>query len=55
MIYGDHDVIPKSENLSDFVPNVDVLSLDCGHWIQQEKPIETNAAILNWLGDKPTS
>lgn len=50
MIYGDRDVIPKSERLSLFVPNVDVLSLDCGHWIQQEKPDETTQAILNWLG-----
>ncbi len=49
MIYGDRDLIPKSENLTEFVPNVDVVSLDCGHWIQQEKPEETNQAILNWL------
>jgi pimeloyl-ACP methyl ester carboxylesterase len=26
-----------------------VVSLDCGHWIQQEKPQETNRAILRWL------
>jgi len=50
MIYGDRDVIPKSEKLKDFVPNVEVVSLDCGHWIQQEKPEETNQAILEWLG-----
>lgn len=49
MIYGERDMIPKSENLADFVPNVDVVCLDCGHWIQQEKPEETNQAILNWL------
>ena len=49
MIYGDHDVIPKFEGLSEFVPHVDEVSLDCGHWIQQEKPEETNRAILNWL------
>lgn len=49
MIYGDRDVIPKSPTLTKFVPNVDVVSLDCGHWIQQEKPDETNQAILNWL------
>ncbi len=49
MIYGDRDLIPKSENLTEFVPNVDVVSLDCGHWIQQEKPEETNRVILNWL------
>lgn len=49
MIYGDRDVIPKSERLAHFVPNVDVVGLDCGHWIQEEKPEETNQAILNWL------
>jgi pimeloyl-ACP methyl ester carboxylesterase len=49
MIYGDRDLIPKSENLREFVPNVDVVSLDAGHCIQQEKPAETNAAILGWL------
>ena len=41
MIYGDQDMVAKSENLSDFVPNVEVVSLDCGHWIQQEKQEET--------------
>lgn len=49
MIYGDRDAIPRSENLIKFVPNVDVISFDCGHWIQQEKPEETNQAILRWL------
>ena len=49
MIYGDRDVIPKSENLTAFVPNVEVVNLDCGHWIPQEKPEETNQAILKWL------
>lgn len=49
MIYGDRDTILKSENLTEFVPNVEVVNLDCGHWIQQEKPEETNQAILNWL------
>ena len=49
MIYGTQDMIPPSENLSDFVPHVDVISLACGHWIQQEKPEETTRAILDWL------
>ena len=49
MIYGTRDMIPPSENLADFVPNAEVLNLDCGHWIQQEKPQETTLAILNWL------
>jgi pimeloyl-ACP methyl ester carboxylesterase len=49
MIYGDQDSIPKSENLAEFVPNVDVIRLDCGHWIQQEMPEQTTTAILSWL------
>jgi pimeloyl-ACP methyl ester carboxylesterase len=49
MIYGEQDMIPKSENLADFVPNVDEVSLDCGHWIQQEKPEEATRTILEWL------
>ncbi|MAL18725.1 MAG: alpha/beta hydrolase [Balneola sp.] len=49
MIYGDRDMIPKSERLPEFVPNVEVASLDCGHWIQQEAPEKTTQVILNWL------
>mgnify|MGYP003637634039 FL=1 len=49
MIYADQDLIPKSPTLMDFAPNLEVLSLDCGHCIQQELPDETNQAILNWL------
>ena len=49
MIYGNKDVIPKFEGLSIFVPNVEEVSLECGHWIQQEKPTETTEVILNWL------
>jgi pimeloyl-ACP methyl ester carboxylesterase len=49
MIYGEQDLIPKFEGLSQFVPNVEEVSLDSGHWIQQEKPKETNKVILEWL------
>ncbi|MCL1593783.1 MAG: alpha/beta hydrolase [Actinomycetia bacterium] len=49
MIHGDRDLIPKFERLTEFVPKAEVVSLDCGHWIQQEKPEETNQAILKWL------
>ena len=49
MIYGDRDMVQRSETLAEFVPNVDVVNLDCGHWIQQEKPTELNHAILSWL------
>jgi len=49
MIHGDRDLIPKFEKLTEFVPKAEVVSLDCGHWIQQEKPEETKQAILAWL------
>lgn len=55
MIYGERDVVPKFERMADFVPNVDTVSLDCGHWIQEEKPAETNAAIIDWLAGKSAS
>lgn len=49
MIYGEKDPVMQSPNLSDFVPNVHIESLDCGHWIQQEEPEKTNKIILKWL------
>lgn len=49
MIYGDRDPIPKSPNLAAFVPNVEEVSLDCGHWIQEELPEAATRTILNWL------
>ncbi len=49
MIYGDRDVIPRAPRLSEFVPRVEVVGLDCGHSIQQENPQETGGAILTWL------
>lgn len=55
MIYGDRDAIPRSPNLTSFVPNAEQISLDCGHWIQQEKPHQTNHAILTWLQAAPAS
>lgn len=50
MVYGDRDVIPRSPNLADFVPNVEVVGLDCGHWVAEELPQELNAVMLDWLG-----
>ena len=50
MIYGDYDIVPKSETLKDVVADLEDMSFPCGHWIQQECPAETNAAILDWLG-----
>lgn len=50
MVYGDRDVIPRFDGLRQFVPNVEEVSLNCGHWIQQELPEETNRVLLSWLG-----
>jgi pimeloyl-ACP methyl ester carboxylesterase len=52
MIYGDRDMIPKSESLTEFVPKVEEVNIDCGHWIQQEAPEKTTQVILNWLDKK---
>jgi pimeloyl-ACP methyl ester carboxylesterase len=49
MIYGDRDAVAQAENLAEFVPNVEEIHLDSGHWIQQEKPEETNREITQWL------
>lgn len=49
MVHGARDLVAPSERLKHFVPNADVITLDCGHWIQQEMPQETNQAILGWL------
>ncbi|KUL31014.1 epoxide hydrolase [Actinoplanes awajinensis subsp. mycoplanecinus] len=52
MIYGERDTIQQSANLAAFVPGVEVATLDCGHWIQQEKPAETTQLILKWLDQR---
>jgi len=55
MIYGDRDTVQRAANLSDFVPNVEVASLDTGHWIQQEQPLETTRLIVEWLARQDAS
>ncbi|MEU0264770.1 alpha/beta hydrolase [Nocardioides sp. NPDC006303] len=49
MIYGARDTVMRAPNLEAFVPRVDVVELNCGHWIQQELPQETTRLILEWL------
>ena len=49
MIYGDYDAVPSSPELGQFVEQLSVTNLPCGHWIQQECPTETNKAMLAWL------
>jgi pimeloyl-ACP methyl ester carboxylesterase len=42
-------MVQANPELARYVPNVEVQTLDCGHWIQQELPEETNRLILEWL------
>ncbi|MEM9042812.1 MAG: alpha/beta hydrolase [Actinomycetota bacterium] len=49
MIYGSRDLVARNERLSDVVPNVSEVELDCGHWIMDELPDETSRVILAWL------
>jgi pimeloyl-ACP methyl ester carboxylesterase len=49
MIHGRYDLVPPNADLEKFVPDVEVHTLECGHWIQQEEPQETNSLILDWL------
>jgi len=53
MIYGDRDPVVRSPDLQTFVPHVEEVSLDCGHWIQQERPEQTTELILDWLERTP--
>lgn len=48
MIYGLHDMVPQVD-MSDYVPDLEIHELDCGHWIQQEQPEATNRILLDWL------
>lgn len=47
------DAVARSQDLSTFVPNVEELSLDSGHWVQQERHTDTTDAILEWLARNP--
>ena len=49
MVHGSRDMIGRNEALTSFVPNVEVVELDAGHWIQQERPEETTRTLLGWL------
>ncbi len=59
-IAGDRDVVVKFPrmdqlipNLKLFVPNLTrtIMLPGCGHWTQQERPDEVNAALIEFLGE----
>lgn len=49
MIHGTRDLVARNERIKEFVPKVNEIELDCGHWIMDEMPEETNHVILTWL------
>lgn len=55
MIYGLRDAVARSEQLSDFVPNVEEMSFDSGHWVHQERHSEVTPAIIEWLTQTPSA
>ena len=57
-VAGDRDLVvrfPGADkliaNLEQFVPQLreKILLPDCGHWTQQERPEEINAALIRFL------
>ncbi len=61
-VAGDRDIVVQPPgarrliaNLKTFVPKLrDTIMLPgCGHWIEQERPAEVNAAIIGFLRELP--
>lgn len=46
---SEKDIIPPLPTIKDFVPNIDIETLDAGHSIQEERPNELNKMIMEWL------
>ena len=49
MIYGRYDMVPALD-ISPWIADLETHTLECGHWIQQEQPQETNRLLIDWLG-----
>lgn len=49
MIHGRYDMVPALD-ISPWVADLETFTLECGHWIQQEQPQETNRLLVDWLG-----
>jgi pimeloyl-ACP methyl ester carboxylesterase len=47
-IRGRYDIVPDND-MSAHVPDLEQHELECGHWLQQEEPAQTNALLLDWL------
>ena len=51
MLYGKYDMVPQAD-MSAYVRDLELHTLDCGHWIQQEEPAATNRILVEWLNRK---
>lgn len=54
MILAERDPVVRPEmaaGIENYVPNVVVKRINCGHWTQQEAPEETTRAMLDFLAD----
>jgi pimeloyl-ACP methyl ester carboxylesterase len=51
VIYAEHDMVPKVD-MTKSVFDLEIQTLECGHWIQQEQPEQTNQILLDWLERK---
>ncbi|MEZ5557390.1 MAG: alpha/beta hydrolase [Pseudomonadales bacterium] len=53
MIYGQYDMVQPNPDLGKRVTDLEVHTLPCGHWIQQEQPEATTRLMLDWLARHP--
>ncbi|XP_070554461.1 bifunctional epoxide hydrolase 2-like [Ptychodera flava] len=52
MVTATYDSVLKpqsSRHMEQWVPNLTRANLDCGHWIQTERPRELNKILIDWL------
>jgi len=61
-IAGDHDFVLRSPGMDQLLPNLKhfvpelrtmLVLIGSGHWTQQERPDEVNAAIIDFLRGLP--
>jgi soluble epoxide hydrolase/lipid-phosphate phosphatase len=58
MIHARYDYVCESiesrlaEPMRDACPDLTEFSIDAGHWVAQERPTQTSAAIVQWLARK---
>jgi len=49
IIYGRYDMVRPFDRIGDYVPDLEIHTIECGHWIQQEKPEDANRIMMDWV------